>query len=146
MSTGYKFYLLEGGEIVAVTACYCATDADALLEADVVLQASKYPAVEIWSGPRRVGMLSKRAISSDANPLPARIAGRGIPRSFARWGLFQKATSSSALSASRSLLNGAAGMATSARMLTSGLFRPCRQGTGRVAGEAFARRSATWTL
>jgi hypothetical protein len=60
MSTGYRFYLLEGGEhIAAVRVCDCPTDADALLEADAVLQASKYPAVEVWNGPRRVGILSK---------------------------------------------------------------------------------------
>jgi hypothetical protein len=60
MSTGYRFYLLEHGDhIAAVKACDCPTDADALLEADTALQASKYPTVEIWNGPRRVGMLSK---------------------------------------------------------------------------------------
>jgi hypothetical protein len=61
MSTGYRIYLLEGEHIAAVKACDCTTDADALLEADAVLQTSKYPAVEIWNGPRRVGILSKPA-------------------------------------------------------------------------------------
>jgi hypothetical protein len=61
MSTGYRFYLLEGDHIVAVKACECTHDADALLEADAFLQASTYPVVEVWSGPRRVGILSKPA-------------------------------------------------------------------------------------
>jgi hypothetical protein len=62
MGTGYRFYLLEDGDhIAAVKVCECITDADALLEADAVLQASKYLSVEIWSGPRRVGIISKPA-------------------------------------------------------------------------------------
>jgi len=60
MSGGYRIYLLEEGDhIAAVRICDCMTDANALLEADAFLQASKYPAVEVWNGPRRVGMLSK---------------------------------------------------------------------------------------
>jgi hypothetical protein len=59
MSTGYKFYLPEGEHIAAVRNCECTTDADAVLEADAVLQASKHPAVETWNGTRRVGMLSR---------------------------------------------------------------------------------------
>ena len=62
MATGYSFYLLEAGdEIAAVRICECSNNADALLEADAVLQASTYPAVEVWNGPRRVSMLSKPA-------------------------------------------------------------------------------------
>ena len=61
MSTDYRFYLLEGGHIAAVRAGECITDAGALLEADAVLQASIYPVVEVWNGPRRVGILSKPA-------------------------------------------------------------------------------------
>jgi hypothetical protein len=62
MAAGYRFYLLEQGDhIVAVKTCDCTNDADALLEADAVLQASIYPAVEVWNGPRRVGILSKPA-------------------------------------------------------------------------------------
>ena len=62
MSTGYRFYLLEDGNHIAdVKACECTNDADAILEADAVLQASTYPAVEIWNGPRRIGTLSKPA-------------------------------------------------------------------------------------
>jgi len=60
--SGYRLYLLERGDhIAAVRVCECTTDADALLEADAELQASKYPAIEVWDGPRRVGMLSKPA-------------------------------------------------------------------------------------
>jgi hypothetical protein len=60
MSTGYRFYLLEGsGHIAAVRVGECTTDADALLEAEDVLQTSEFPAVEIWDGARRVGMLNK---------------------------------------------------------------------------------------
>lgn len=59
MSTGYRFYLLKGDHIVAVSACDCASDAEALLQADAALQDSIYPAVEIWNGSRRVGILSK---------------------------------------------------------------------------------------
>ena len=61
MSTGYRFYLLQGGHIVAVKACDCSNDADAVLEADEFLKASVYPAVEVWNGHRRVGVLSKPA-------------------------------------------------------------------------------------
>ena len=62
MAAGYRFYLLEDGDhIAAVKACECTNDAAALLEADAFLQASTYPAVEVWNGPRRVGMLSKPA-------------------------------------------------------------------------------------
>jgi hypothetical protein len=62
MAAGYRFYLLEGGDhIAAVKVCECTNDVDALLEADAVLQTSIYPAVEVWNGPRRVGMLSKPA-------------------------------------------------------------------------------------
>ena len=61
MSTGYRMYLLEGEHIAAVKVCECTSDADAFLEADAALQASKYPVVEIWNGSRRVGMLSKPA-------------------------------------------------------------------------------------
>jgi hypothetical protein len=61
MSTDYRIYLLEGDHIAAVKACECVNDADALVEADAVLQASEYLAVEIWNGPRRVGMLNKPA-------------------------------------------------------------------------------------
>jgi hypothetical protein len=62
MAAGYRFYLLEDGDhIVAVKVCECTGDADALLEADAVLQASTYPAVEVWNGPRRVGIISKPA-------------------------------------------------------------------------------------
>jgi hypothetical protein len=46
---------------VAVKACECANDAAALVEADEFLKASIYPAVEVWNGPRRVGMRSKPA-------------------------------------------------------------------------------------
>lgn len=59
MSTGYRFYLLEGDHIVAVKTSDCADDATALLEADAVLLVSTHPAVEVWNGPRRVGILSK---------------------------------------------------------------------------------------
>jgi hypothetical protein len=60
--TGYRFYLLDDGDhIAAVRVCECTSDADALLEADAFLQASTYPAVEVWNGPRRVGTLSKPA-------------------------------------------------------------------------------------
>jgi hypothetical protein len=60
MAAGYRFYLLEHGDhIVAVKTCECTSDADAFLEADAVLQASIYPAVEVWNGRRRVGILSK---------------------------------------------------------------------------------------
>ena len=60
MSTGYRFYLLERNDhIAAERACDCTNDADALLEADAALQACGYPAVEVWNGPRRVGILSK---------------------------------------------------------------------------------------
>ena len=66
MSTGYRIYLLEQGDhIAAVRACDCPTDGDALLEAGAVLQASEYPAVEVWSGRRLVGMLTKRPGRSD---------------------------------------------------------------------------------
>ena len=62
MSAGYRFYLLEtGDDIAAVRTRECTTDANAVLEADAVLQASKYPAVEIWNGPRRVAILSRPA-------------------------------------------------------------------------------------
>jgi hypothetical protein len=61
MSTGYRFYLLKGDHIVAVKACECSHDADAFLEADEFLKASIFPAVEIWNGPRCVGILSKPA-------------------------------------------------------------------------------------
>jgi hypothetical protein len=65
MTDGYKFYLLEDGDhIVAVRDCDCPSDADALLEADAVLQASACPAVEVWNGSRRVGILSRPAIPS----------------------------------------------------------------------------------
>ena len=60
MSTGgYRIYLLEGDHIVAVKVCDCTTDADALLEADAVLQSSIYAAVDVWNGGRPVGILSK---------------------------------------------------------------------------------------
>ena len=61
MSAGYRFCLLEDDHIVAVQSCECAHDADALLEADVFLQASNSLAVEVWNGRRRVGILSKPA-------------------------------------------------------------------------------------
>lgn len=61
MSTGYMFYLLKGEHIGDFKVCDCITDSDALLEADAFLQASKYLTVEVWNGPRRVGMLNKRA-------------------------------------------------------------------------------------
>ena len=64
MSAGYRFYLLKGGHIVAVKACDCTHDANALLEADAFLQASTYPVVEVWNGSRRVGILSKPAVAS----------------------------------------------------------------------------------
>jgi hypothetical protein len=68
MSTGYRFYLLEAGDhISAVRVCKCGTDADALLQADAVLQGSKCPAVEVWNGSRRVGILSRPV----ATPRPA---------------------------------------------------------------------------
>ena len=59
MSAGYRFYLLEGDHIAAVQGCECTSDASALVEADIFLQASNCPAVEVWSGRRRVGILSK---------------------------------------------------------------------------------------
>jgi hypothetical protein len=59
MSTGYRICLLESEHIAAVKACDCATDDDALLDADAVLQASTFPTVELWNGPRRVGILSR---------------------------------------------------------------------------------------
>lgn len=59
MSAGYRIYLLEGEHIAAVMVCECTTDADALVEADAFLQASTYPAVEVWNGARHVGVLSK---------------------------------------------------------------------------------------
>jgi hypothetical protein len=59
MSAGYRLCLLENDHIVAIKCCECAHDADALLEADAILQASNYPAVEVWNGQRRVGILSK---------------------------------------------------------------------------------------
>ena len=65
MSAGYRFYLLEDDHIVAVQSCDCVHDADALLEADVFLQASNCPAVEVWSGRRCVGILSKPAANGE---------------------------------------------------------------------------------
>ncbi|HSE73500.1 MAG TPA: hypothetical protein VLB05_03230 [Dongiaceae bacterium] len=66
MSIGYRIHLLEHGEhIAAVGACDCPTDVDALLEADAMLQASQYSAVEVWNGSRLVGMLSKPLGRSD---------------------------------------------------------------------------------
>ena len=60
MSAGYRFYLLnEGDHIVAVQTCDCPSDADALLEARAALQASEYPAIEVWSRAHCVGLLRK---------------------------------------------------------------------------------------
>jgi hypothetical protein len=60
MSTGYRFYLLKAGDqIAAIRVRECPTDTDALLQADAVLQASIYLAVEVCNGARRVGILSK---------------------------------------------------------------------------------------
>ena len=61
MSTGYRFYLLDGEHIAAVKTFDFPTDADAILEADAVLQASVYHAVEVWAGSRRASLLSKPA-------------------------------------------------------------------------------------
>jgi len=59
MSTWYRFYLLKSGHIAAIQECECTQDADALLVADEFLKGSVYPVVEVWDGPRRVGILSK---------------------------------------------------------------------------------------
>ena len=59
MSPGYRFYLLEREHIAAIRVCDCSTDADALLEADAELQTSKYLAIEVWDGPRRIVRLTK---------------------------------------------------------------------------------------
>ena len=61
MATGYRFYLLSGVYRVAVKACDCTNDVDALLEADDFLRDSTCPSVEVWSGSRCIAILSKPA-------------------------------------------------------------------------------------
>jgi hypothetical protein len=70
MAARYRFYLLEDGDyIAAVRVCECTNDAEALLEAEAVLQASTHPAVEVWNGSRRVGMISKPAARQSPDQL-----------------------------------------------------------------------------
>ena len=59
MGNGYRCYLLNDDHIVGVEQIDGDDDAAALLEADRVLLASPYNAVEIWKGRRSVGLLSK---------------------------------------------------------------------------------------
>ena len=66
MATGYRLYLLSGAYRVAVKACDCTSDVDALLEADDFLRGSTCASVEIWSGTRCVAILSKPAESIEA--------------------------------------------------------------------------------
>lgn len=60
MSAGYRFCLREYSDhIAAIRLCECSADVDAVLEADAVLQSSRYPTVEVWNGSRCVAILSK---------------------------------------------------------------------------------------
>jgi hypothetical protein len=60
-ATNYRCYFLNGERIAAVEAITCDDDAAALLEADKILAASHHRSIEIWTGKRRVAILSREA-------------------------------------------------------------------------------------
>ena len=60
MATNYRCYFLNGERIAAIEAIACGDDAAAILEADKILSASPYLSIEVWAGPRQVGIVSRK--------------------------------------------------------------------------------------
>jgi hypothetical protein len=58
-TSNYRCYFLNGERIDAVEVLECDDDAAAILEADKILAASKHRSIEVWTGARRVGILSR---------------------------------------------------------------------------------------
>jgi hypothetical protein len=58
-STSYRCYFLSGDSIVDVADIEADDDAAALIEASRRLDESSYRSIEIWSGGRKLSLLSR---------------------------------------------------------------------------------------
>ena len=76
MSTKYRCYLLIDDRIAEARIVECASDAEALLEADRLLAASSCTAAEIWDRERQVSIISRTLVRrSLAGDVAAAFAG-----------------------------------------------------------------------
>jgi hypothetical protein len=66
----YRCHLLDGESTAAIQVIECADDASAVLEADRLLAASSYTAVEVWYRQHQVSILSRKATAAGGDVRP----------------------------------------------------------------------------
>jgi hypothetical protein len=69
---GYRCYSLgEDGKIKGAVNIQCPSDAAAIEEAELRLATCGYPAIEVWQGARRVGIVGPARIAKTAAAIAA---------------------------------------------------------------------------
>jgi hypothetical protein len=63
----YRCHLLDGEGIATIRVVECADDASAVLEADRILAASPYAAIEVWYRQHKISILSRKPSSNQAD-------------------------------------------------------------------------------
>ena len=61
MASKYRCYLLDLDRIAAMQVLECEDNAEALLEAERILEKSPCTAAEVWKVDRRVALVSRRS-------------------------------------------------------------------------------------